>query len=120
MEENVLEDLGDHVSIDITAQVPVENAQPENVNINDFGLFQCHECEVVKDTKRKLRDHIHYHHKEPTLCLHCPKTFPSKEKANQHMQGVHDTKNYALCAQCGKQFSRHFGLERHVKTVHSL
>ena len=119
MEENVLEDLGDHVSIDISAQVSVENAQPENVNINDFGLFQCHECEVVKDTQRNLRDHVHYHYKEPTLCLHCPKTFPSKEKANQHMQGVHDTKNYALCAQCGKQLSRHFGLERHVKTVHS-
>ena len=71
MEENVLEDIGNNESIDFSAQVPVENAQPKNVNIKDFALFQCDECGVTKDTKKRLRDHIHYHHKEPTSCLHC-------------------------------------------------
>ena len=82
--------------------------------------YTCDKCGVSLKTKRKLRDHIRYHHQDPTDCPLCLRSFPSKEKAKRHMAEVHsEKKSTHLCTMCPRAYSRLENLKRHMETSHS-
>ena len=82
--------------------------------------FTCDKCGVSLKTKRKLRDHMRYHHQDPTDCPLCLRSFPSREKAKRHMAEVHDKKKSTyLCTMCPRVYSRLGNLKRHQEISHS-
>ena len=91
----------------------------EEQNLCDELAIYCSQCDFNTNNKRKLRDHMRYHHKDPTSCHLCPMSFSSKWKADHHLRNVQYTfRATHLCQECGKQFTCLSNMIRHQKNVH--
>ena len=67
-----------------------------------------------------LKQHVKYHHKNPTsyLCDICDKTFKLKPLLTHHKKVVHEDDKKLSCALCEKKFNSSNVRSFHYKTVH--
>ena len=85
-----------------------------NYAIHSVRPYQCQECS--KKFKRKELVEIHKK-KCQTICQVCEKKFESRKCLNQHINEIHEKKQYS-CEQCEKTFGKQSNLRRHMVTTH--
>ena len=112
--EDVLKVEGD---VNIVHDVE-EQASFDKVDVKEEFRFLCTECGKKFSSRKRLGDHVRYHHRSPTVCHLCPMNFASKEKFRRHYKEVHEG-NVFLCPECGEQFNRLGNVKIHQKHAHS-
>ena len=85
-----------------------------DVNPLDLTSFACLDCPRIFKSQYLLDNHIKRFHPAggKFICIHCNKTFISRNKYTYHMK-IHGTVKHA-CPECKKEFSKKSHLTNHV------
>ncbi|KAM7311379.1 hypothetical protein ISCGN_008286 [Ixodes scapularis] len=95
----------------------------EGGDARSLGLYRCHLCSTLFDTRDELKTHVSTHAEDNVQkglsCGHCEMTFSHRQNLVRH-QSVHSTEKQYLCRHCGKSFPSLANQKRHEKIHENL
>ena len=76
--------------------------------------YKCDICDIVFDSKGKLKSHSNKTHRNHHKCNICNKIFGTYDHLRIHMQRVHENKREHKCNSCMKAFHSAILLKKHI------
>ena len=101
-----------------------------NVSVHSkHKMSQCQQCEKKFPTQTRLKKHMNSIHlkSKPYSCEKCGHSVIDKYHLEQHMmnkhtvnkEGIINAKKDVQCDLCGKNYSSHVLLKRHIENIHA-
>ncbi|XP_072939276.1 zinc finger protein 711-like [Epargyreus clarus] len=91
-----------------------------HLSICDMAIRTCIYCDMLFDSKSKLKKHTLTHSTVPQLACNCSKTFESQETFLEHYKTCNIDHMSSMgythrCKECGEKFQQRFDLYKHAK-----
>lgn len=118
-----------NINLNLVRQLRTETDQSTGNGANhasearSLGLYRCHLCSTLFDTRDELKSHVSSHADDNVQkgfsCGHCEMTFSHRQNLVRH-QSVHSGERQFLCRHCGKSFPSLANQRRHEKIHENL